>query len=287
MPYFSQQLAYEIFQQPNNNDDTDYDDDDDDDGPTELLYDDPYDHVRRVYIQNGNQELVDLMDEECQATAQRLHCSFSSRLKPYQIYLKALSTVNPKHSHRASKEAVSHAVNYLCECAGLNVHRVKSGLLELSTWYRCVLLVCNGAFIFIWTQRLWLLAFDDYRDLEQVDQVRVASAAMDNLWSWYHDEGNQFFQQDFSDQQTMSALLDFVAFVFSVEVSSSFTESVFSITKGTKNPHRSSLSIESVANYVRVGSTAPINSRAVFPTDIQLRSLDVDKYRWRKCSRRK
>ena len=94
-----------------------------------------------------------------------------------------------------------------------------------------------------------------------------------NLWAWYHRKNNPFFVRDSWGRQndrTTRALLDFVTFVFSVDVSSAFTESVFSITKGTKDQKRQRLSTEQVANYVRLGALQRVPARRIPPKVLAL-----------------
>lgn len=118
--------------------------------------------------------------------------------------------------------------------------------------------------------------------LEPDAELDVAREASINLWAWYHRKNNPFFMRDSWGRQmvqTKRALLDFVTFVFSVDVSSAFTESVFSITKGTKDQKRQRLSTEQVANYVRLGSLQRVPARSIPPKVLALNTLEVATYR--------
>ena len=114
------------------------------------------------------------------------------------------------------------------------------------------------------------------------EQRAAAHEADSNLWAWYHRENNDFFMQHrWCRRKTEEklAFLDFVTFVFSVDVSSAFTESVFSITKGTKDPKRQRLETEQVANYVRLGSLQRVPVRRIPPKQLSLNTLEVATYR--------
>lgn len=69
--------------------------------------------------------------------------------------------------------------------------------------------------------------------------------------------------------------------MFSVDVTSAFTESVFSVVKGTKTMHRGRLSEKNMNNYVRLRATRQIVHRESFPASLELRSLDVRSYKFR------
>ena len=75
-----------------------------------------------------------------------------------------------------------------------------------------------------------LLPLVVHREAHPDVQNRTIAASKRNLWAWYD---NPFFAENGRTQ-----LLDFATFVFFVDVTSAFTESVFSVVKGTKTVHR-------------------------------------------------
>ena len=201
--------------------------------------------------------------------------------------MKALSIVNPKHSKRHNDAKTWEAVEYLCKCAKLTADHVKVGLAWLSLWFGYVLeyhVILQYVLCVVVSDTLLMLCVVVVlvRKLDTDERLATAREADCNLWAWYHRKDNEFFNRETWHQQgddEKLALVEFVTFVFSVDVSSAFTESVFSITKGTKDPKRQRLKTEQVANYVRLGSLQHVPVRSILPKQLALNTLAVATYR--------
>jgi hypothetical protein len=85
------------------------------------------------------------------------------------------------------------------------------------------------------------------RNAKSAVAAKTSAAAEENLWAWYHDELNPFFK----NYGEAGALIGFATFVFSVDVTSSFIESVFSVAKSTKTKHRGRMGVAKMDEVIR------------------------------------